>query len=711
MAEQFAPGIWLPAEPITEINGEPVPAIQLPLSSEKIGALVSSHVPWTTGELDFSSHEAPEVVTLRPTEIHGRSTILDLRTLEHPQQQPQFTPYCMWRDEYDNPFTSLSYKGNVGDAIAIQTGMLDPQGVRFHGLQTTYALERCLRASRIFRANDIDTELIMAALIPTEMPFREKVLSPRAVKQTLYTEQAMLNAKDALEANQDPQPTVRFIKGPSDENLKAMQTAMNESEFVVTARAMSISERLWDLFEDSETAQKMLNRALHVTHLADIPFSGPSETPGDAYESLLSEVTAYRLGVHLRRMADLGLAHRMLHAGNINLLGGIVDLDSVIGKAIGLIDRDDEVTTEHALTDVQHVFNGLDGNPITATLRHLEKEGLIGDAEATITRYYRNLYRGYFSETAENRPADSIALSEVEFLNVLFDANRQRHRQSSFRVWDVMEFAVTNLDEQHTLGTLTSPPPIDTSTTESLCNQYLAQCLEQPCNQSMIETMRDIADIDALEQAAINAFADKMLEADNLTELTKVIFEIYSECAERNAAEFAALPDSNTEFIYGRRLQIMPETSLPDALQQLQALDIAQINVMTHKGDEDYIERTEIDPYDNAMLHISDASPAEMYRRLKDFHSHSFRSQLFDRTEDLKLIAAFLHIDSLPVPTCKNGGYALYVAPGENGYEVHIHTHEELETMQDKLAQAGLGETPLIHRAASKELDKTAQVS
>jgi hypothetical protein len=417
MPEHVVQAVWLPANEL--ILGDQPPRPTLPFSDDML-ARMRSQAPWVI-DTTPAGDSLPMTNMIEPSPAHRRSFVAPIGSLLASPRLSGDDPKVIWQDEYGNPYASISYKGNRGQHIDVTAGTSDPRGLRFNGLQTTYAIQRCMRASELLREAGVETEHITAVLLPSVIPHRNAVVSQSALKSELYMDKVFGNLERKLEEPDDPnQPKAFRLANPeqferrfSDDELEALNQAFNESNFVVTERAMLTSNRLFDLMQnDKADITRQLDKAIRLHAIL-----GNFETTADHnqdYRRYLGEFLPATLGKHIATIHNLGLAHRMLHTGNLTVTGGIVDLDSVVGPAIGLEERDNNVSDVDLLLDFAEYFYDHHGiSTIKAIIDHVSKLLELPDANKTYHSFITTLYNSY---TAHKNPEIVQALTDRERL-------------------------------------------------------------------------------------------------------------------------------------------------------------------------------------------------------------------------------------------------------------------------------------------------------
>jgi hypothetical protein len=288
---------------------------------------------------------------------HGRSYDIGFDGLNHP----------VWEDEYGIAYSASSTKGNNFREIHLMKSNTAPSGYALHGLQDTDCLERIITASRILRSVGVETENITRVIIPDQIPYDGKMLTQDELKA------AMLEQELARKAAH-PTPMLDSLDqflGVGTPLEARMAKFLQETVFVVTVRAMQVSERLQDLLyvKTPEQARGLMRKALTFVNFTEqlkaekSPGYEPEYFDPEKDEDIERYLVQYlprKIGGNLGRMHSAGLVHKFPHNGNISLVGSLYDLDSVEGEPLGLGDTaiDKDKTTKD-LAYVAHNFPGV----------------------------------------------------------------------------------------------------------------------------------------------------------------------------------------------------------------------------------------------------------------------------------------------------------------------------------------------------------------
>lgn len=334
----------MPAWPHSQLQGEAIDTKGLPFAPEMLTNTVPFQLLSEHTDLDIGSDEATITHSLLYSpnlNTHGRSFELGSK----------LQPLGIWADSQGNRYSSLSFKGAVARDIKVEACEVSPSGFRVNGLQDDEALVRTLRASRILREAGIRTEWIVGVLEPKAFPLDMERDGLASLKKALV--------EGAL-ADRRLQPRISEVA-----------EFVGKSAFFVTVRATDIGERLWDFGREGRSIfgqqvnVDMLNRivtktfkvynAEHASQPEFIPLN--PESPVDI-EHYFTQILPGAIGRQYGKLHELGLAHKYPHFGNITLLGGIVDLDSVHGEKLELGDA--VVEPQDLLHDISRIAHELD---------------------------------------------------------------------------------------------------------------------------------------------------------------------------------------------------------------------------------------------------------------------------------------------------------------------------------------------------------------
>lgn len=261
-------------------------------------------------------------------ENHGRSYELNssarMRTMGR---------IAVWHDEFSNPYTSHSLKGNNFSKAEVMRNLTAPSGYTAYGLLESNSLVRVVRSSHALREAGVSTEWINRVFEPKELLFDGELVSQREYKKRLIN-------------------TVYKDKGI--EKATRIAGVLQSLTFFVTSRSMEINDRPLDLLTDTKPqAQKRLAyifRVYNELHQQDEDFQPLSIDKGADIARYATYVLPSLLGKNMARLHNAGLAHHFPVLGNVHALGGMIDLDSVTGERLDL--DDEPVGVEAMLYDM-----------------------------------------------------------------------------------------------------------------------------------------------------------------------------------------------------------------------------------------------------------------------------------------------------------------------------------------------------------------------
>jgi hypothetical protein len=258
--------------------------------------------------------------------IHRRSYVLHL-----PPESDSEDQEGMWQDQYGNGFSAVSTKGNNLSNPDIIGSITAPSGYIPYGLQEGDSLLRVIRASQVLRHAGVAAEWPIRIAQPKQLPFGAESVEPRKFKSLLLDHVGRQSQE-----------------GFNPKELAKVAGVLGGMEFYITYRAMSAAERIDDMFQYDEDHQLPLVAKAISLYNRLAPRSASTFGPLGLPESLSPDDTAGYLGVVLPKLIghnygtlhEMGLTHGYPTAGNVNILGAIVDLDSVQGKPLELGDSD-----------------------------------------------------------------------------------------------------------------------------------------------------------------------------------------------------------------------------------------------------------------------------------------------------------------------------------------------------------------------------------
>lgn len=264
---------------------------------------------------------------------------------------------AIWHDQYDNPYTSFSLKGNNFSRHEVTASMTAPSGYMAYGLLESDALLRVVRASHVLREGHVSTEWINRVFEPKELIYEGKKVSQAEYKRLLLGKVAL----------------TRGLK----ESARIAE-AIEPMTFFITARSMEINDRPADFIHDTNASLDdrlhHIFRVYNTLHRADLNFRVlDAEKPGDVRE-YLSEIMPFLIGRSLGRLHNLGLVHSFPVMGNVTTLGGLIDLDSIKGAPLEL--GEPAITPEDKALDIYQLMDVDPGsNQFVEVYRHLIELG------------------------------------------------------------------------------------------------------------------------------------------------------------------------------------------------------------------------------------------------------------------------------------------------------------------------------------------------
>lgn len=289
--------------------------------------------------------DTTNVVLRQTSPQHGRSYEILLGEME-----PSVPAMAFWQDEHGNGFSSLSLKGNNFSKADIFTSSTAPSGYIPHGLQETDSFLRVTRASRIMREQGVDTEMVV------------RVVEPKTFRINKHETETDVAIENQFEYVTLPEYKRRLLLtywreiAETDNALEKfadVTKAINEMSFFVTLRAMSTDVRIADICEPThfKDCRNQLGKVFEVYNqlYANTPnFEKLDINKDKDIKEYAGIVLPELIGKNLALLHRAGLYHNFPTYGNLNALGGIIDLDSVKGAPLGLGDAPATADNYHA---------------------------------------------------------------------------------------------------------------------------------------------------------------------------------------------------------------------------------------------------------------------------------------------------------------------------------------------------------------------------
>lgn len=264
-------------------------------------------------------------------------------------------------DEMGNQFYSLGIKGSDMSNLHLMKSVTAERDYIINGLQESLVMERVLRASRLLRENEVDTEYICGLVIP------DTFLAKQA--EALLAETEILSLPELLErlASQEAANNPADGKSPLETKLDLIDT-FKDCDYLISYRAMNCPYRFGELRKPEQFNEFLaFARNIHPPEVTEKLF-GPDATAEDYILDYYTPVIAQNLA----RMHSLGLRHGFLHSNNVTALGAVVDLDSCRGEALEL--GDEPSKEEDYSDDLSKVLAGIHG-ALHSVLDERQKDG------------------------------------------------------------------------------------------------------------------------------------------------------------------------------------------------------------------------------------------------------------------------------------------------------------------------------------------------
>jgi hypothetical protein len=303
-------------------------------------------------------------------------------------------PALIWQDQYGNSYSTYSYKGNNLTNPNIFETSTSPSGFIFWGLQDGHAIERNVRASNILRELGVETEWIFSVGRLDKLPLEGQLVTAETYKAEIITKALGQTAVDV-----ETEDNEKFDISKLAEAAKALKN----TDLYVTARAHLVPYRMSDLnhIETKEDLVEMVNKTLHIMELANVPNKfnkSLSLTDEEKAEAYIYGYVPMKLAANLATLHANKLIHGFPHAGNISLSGGLLDLDSVRGKAVN--PKDELRIEDYAKDAVYGLATLLEEIRISTEVWNLTDEERV-DTE----HFLQECYMGAYLDQLKNKGA------------------------------------------------------------------------------------------------------------------------------------------------------------------------------------------------------------------------------------------------------------------------------------------------------------------
>lgn len=320
-----------------------------------------------------------------------------------------------WADNYHNQYSVLTTKGNNFTRQEIFQSATAPSGYIPYGLMEGDALLRVLKASRLMREAGIDTEWIVRVLEPKELLFESERVDPVTFKKKLLQ-------KIIAQASEEDETLA------SEDEAAKVASAIKDMSFFVTLRAMSTSIRPGDFLQDNERDAAMAKVQRIFTLLNDMFIAEDEDSDWETFDPDNQEhIDTYwtvtlpsLLGLSLGKLHNLGLAHHFPVSGNVNTLGGLVDLDSVHGQPLGL--GDEPITIGDFSRDINLLLVDSEYDGMDVVIDHLEDIGLLTPNEDNLTNFQGHFLAEYLETRGFDVSKKTDAVQYLELFNVISSA-------------------------------------------------------------------------------------------------------------------------------------------------------------------------------------------------------------------------------------------------------------------------------------------------
>ncbi len=296
------------------LQGEVISGVDVPPHS----FLTDTHTPVVISAEHALIHESSGIELTRVSRGHGRSFELGPNS---DRTANRLGRVALWHDEFDNPYTSYSLKGNNFTYSTIMESVTAPSGYIPMGLLESDALLRVVRSSRLLREAGVSTEWINRVFEPQELLYKGEPVSQEEYKRRLLLDTA----------------NERGI-----EEMAKIAAAIEPMTFFITGRSMEINDRLADFSHDTpEQARKRLQRIFAVynaTHTEDDDFKHLQPARQEDRHRFFKKVFPRLLGENIAKLHNADLVHSFPTLSNVTILGGVIDLDSIKGVPLAMDD-------------------------------------------------------------------------------------------------------------------------------------------------------------------------------------------------------------------------------------------------------------------------------------------------------------------------------------------------------------------------------------
>lgn len=341
----------------------------------------------------------------------GRDDVLTEISDSHGRSYELNTGNEIFLDEYDHVYSSISLKGTNLTEPRLRVQSIAPSGFTVLGVQDSDALFRCLYASQLLRSHGVDAEYIVRVFEPDTLPFLEEFQSIDTFKELLvhsFLEKILTRGNTTLIA----------------ERMQEITEYLNNTSFVITARATDVAERMSD-FTKARTIEEfnfMLERIFKYVNAEYGICQGISKNLDiknqEDIQYFFGSYLPKRMGKNFGILHSLGLIMKYTHTGNITAAGGICDLDSIKGENLHLHDIPNAPLERNI--DLETMFTTIGGwPPLLDILYQLQEGGFLQKGNNDVVIQFRN---NFFIEYVKHLgdPKDHGLLSVLPVLYTVF---------------------------------------------------------------------------------------------------------------------------------------------------------------------------------------------------------------------------------------------------------------------------------------------------
>lgn len=328
-------------------------------------------------------------------------------------------------DEFNNVYGSLNIKGcDLANPHFFKT-LTAAREYIIHGLQESIVMERVIKASKLLRANGVDTEYICGLVLPETFPLdtrKEDVgvddKQPKELSKLLEYMAGDLAERISRRKEES--------RSPLEIKLDIIER-FADCSYLITYRAMDCPYRLGEL-HDPEKYQQL--REFMDRHCAE-DNEVAQYIRDHEVDEFIALPLAHWVGENIGKMHKAGVYHKHPVRLNMTALGSIIDLDSCEGEPLGFGDRSIERKDE-----VHDVFQAMRALQEEIDLIPIDRSDPYAIRNIDDRKHHSAIYflRSYLGSRFEARK------DKVEFLaNLLQHTDPEAKREDGTVVYRVAE--------------------------------------------------------------------------------------------------------------------------------------------------------------------------------------------------------------------------------------------------------------------------------